>query len=91
MIKNILLVLAIVLSATSVLAQNGNDRPLITVSGQAEIMVVPDEAVFNLRADRNGEPKKQGQCQCRAQTLEKYRIIELTHDLKNALWGGDSR
>ena len=50
MIKNILLVLAIVLSATSVLAQNGNDRPLITVSGQAEIMVVPDEAVFNLRA-----------------------------------------
>lgn len=50
MIKNILLVLAIALPASSVFAQNLNDRPLITVSGQAEIMVVPDEAVFNLRA-----------------------------------------
>ena len=49
MIKNILLVLAIALSASSVLAQNGNDRPLITVTGQAEIMVVPDEVAFNLR------------------------------------------
>jgi uncharacterized protein YggE len=50
MIKNTLLVLAIVLSANSVPAQNAVDRPLITVTGQAEIMVVPDEAVFNLRA-----------------------------------------
>jgi hypothetical protein len=50
MIKKILLVFAITLSSTSVLAQNSVDRPLITVTGQAEIMVVPDEAVFNLRS-----------------------------------------
>ncbi len=50
MIKRILLVFAITLSATSVFAQNSVDRPLITVTGQAEIMVVPDEAVFNMRA-----------------------------------------
>ena len=49
MIKNIALVFAIALSASSAFAQNGNDRPLITVSGQAEIMVVPDEVAFNLR------------------------------------------
>ena len=30
------------------LAQNRPDRPLITVSGQAEVMVVPDEVVFNV-------------------------------------------
>lgn len=49
MIKNILLVLAIALSASSALAQSTIDRPLITVVGQAEIMVVPDEVAFNLR------------------------------------------
>lgn len=49
MTKNILLVFAIALSATSALAQNAVDRPLITVTGQAEIMVVPDEVAFNLR------------------------------------------
>lgn len=49
MIKDILLVLTIALSATSVLAQSVNDRPLITVVGQAEILVVPDEVAFNLR------------------------------------------
>jgi len=31
-------------------AQNTPDRPLITVTGQAEILVVPDEVVFNLNA-----------------------------------------
>lgn len=49
MIKNILLVFAIALSASSAIAQNAVDRPLITVTGQAEILVVPDEVAFNLR------------------------------------------
>jgi uncharacterized protein YggE len=49
MIKNILLVFAIALSAPSVLAQTSVDRPLITVTGQAEILVAPDEVAFNLR------------------------------------------
>ena len=49
MTKNILLVFAIALSASSALAQSTIDRPLITVTGQAEIMVVPDEVAFNLR------------------------------------------
>ncbi len=31
-------------------AQNPLDRPLITVSGQAEVLAVPDEVVFNLNA-----------------------------------------
>lgn len=49
MTKQILLVLAITLSATSVCAQTAVDRPLITVTGQAEVLVVPDEVAFNLR------------------------------------------
>lgn len=49
MIKRIPLVLALTLSATSICAQNMVDRPLITVTGQAEVMVVPDEVAFNLR------------------------------------------
>ena len=49
MTKKILLVFAIALSANSALAQSTVDRPLITVTGQAEIMVVPDEVAFNLR------------------------------------------
>jgi uncharacterized protein YggE len=49
MIKKILLVFAIALSTTPVFAQNSVDRPLITVTGQAEILVVPDEVVFSLR------------------------------------------
>ncbi len=51
MIKNILLVLAIALSASSVLAQNATDRPLVTVSGQAELRVPPDEVVFTLEVE----------------------------------------
>lgn len=31
-------------------AQNPPERPLITVTGQAEVMAVPDEVVFNLNA-----------------------------------------
>lgn len=49
MIKTILLFLAIALSPGFVGAQSV-DRPLITVSGQAEMMVVPDEAVFKMSA-----------------------------------------
>jgi uncharacterized protein YggE len=48
MIKTILLVLTITLSAAGVFAQDAVDRPLITVSGQAEIRVPPDEVVFTL-------------------------------------------
>lgn len=49
MTRTILLLFAIVLSAGTVFAQKDGDRPLITVTGQAEIMVVPDEVVFSLR------------------------------------------
>jgi uncharacterized protein YggE len=49
MIKKILLAFAITCLASSVFAQNTADRPLITVTGQAEILVVPDEVFFNLR------------------------------------------
>ncbi|HEY2973748.1 MAG TPA: hypothetical protein VGJ48_14635 [Pyrinomonadaceae bacterium] len=49
--KNILLVFAIAMSASSVLAQNGNDRPLIAVSGQAEMREPPDEVVFTLAVE----------------------------------------
>jgi uncharacterized protein YggE len=49
MTKNILLAFAIALSATTAFAQDAVNRPLITVTGQAEIMVVPDEVGFNLR------------------------------------------
>src|SRR4030095_1516947 len=49
MTRKILLVFVIVLTAGNVFAQKEVDRPLITVTGQADIMVVPDEAVFSLR------------------------------------------
>ncbi|MGH9871706.1 MAG: SIMPL domain-containing protein [Pyrinomonadaceae bacterium] len=48
MTKTILLLLAIALSASTSFAQKDVDRPLITVTGQAEIMVVPDEVAFSL-------------------------------------------
>jgi uncharacterized protein YggE len=50
MIKTILLLFAMTLCATTVLPQTTVDRALITVTGQAEIMVVPDEAVFTMYA-----------------------------------------
>jgi len=50
MIKHLLFTLVIALSAIPVLAQNQNQQPLITVSGQAEVLVVPDEAVFKMSA-----------------------------------------
>lgn len=49
MTKNLLLLFVIVLSAGTAFAQDQVDRPLITVTGQAEIMVVPDEVDFALR------------------------------------------
>jgi uncharacterized protein YggE len=57
MIKNLLVATTIVLmlSATAVaqfvLERPAPDRPLVTVSGQAEVMVVPDEVVFRLVVD----------------------------------------
>jgi uncharacterized protein YggE len=46
--KKLFLLFALALSATSVCAQKEIERPLITVTGQAEIMVVPDEVAFSL-------------------------------------------
>lgn len=58
MIKRLLVVAGIVLTlSVTALAQFGvaqpplPDRPLVTVSGQAEVMVEPDEVVFTLKAD----------------------------------------
>jgi hypothetical protein len=51
MIRKILLVFVIVLTASAALAQNAVDRPLITVSGQAEMRVPPDEVVFTLEVE----------------------------------------
>lgn len=51
MTKYVLLLFAIALSAGTVCAQKEVDRPLITVTGQAEILVVPDEVDFALRVD----------------------------------------
>lgn len=46
-----LVLLIIIFSGYSVHAQAQEpDRPLITVSGQGEVLVVPDEVVFNLSA-----------------------------------------
>ena len=41
---------AILLLSHSALAQDEKTRPLITVSGQGEVLVVPDEVVFSLSA-----------------------------------------
>lgn len=49
MFKTVLLVLLISTAAINALAQDTPNRALVTVSGHAEIMVVPDEVVFNLR------------------------------------------
>ena len=49
MFKSVFLFLLIIMASLNALAQNASDRALVTVSGQAEIMVVPDEVVFNLQ------------------------------------------
>lgn len=51
MTRKILLTLVIALTASNVFAQNAVDRPLITVSGQAEMRVPPDEVVFTLEVE----------------------------------------
>jgi uncharacterized protein YggE len=51
MTRKILLVFVIALTASNVFAQNAVDRPLITVSGQAEMRVPPDEVVFTLEVE----------------------------------------
>ena len=43
------LVATVLVFSVQAFAQKEVDRPLITVTGQAEIMVVPDEVAFNLR------------------------------------------
>jgi uncharacterized protein YggE len=50
MTKKVLLILALTLIAGNTFAQEKVDRPLITVTGQAEVMVVPDEVIYSLRA-----------------------------------------
>ena len=48
--KKSLAMLALVLTLPpAAFAQDTNDRPLVSVSGQAEVLVVPDEVAFNLR------------------------------------------
>ena len=42
------LITLLAISCLNVFAQDNVDRPLITVSGQAEVRVPPDEIVFNL-------------------------------------------
>jgi uncharacterized protein YggE len=51
MTGKILLAFMIALTASSAFAQNAVDRPLITVSGQAEMRVPPDEVVFTLEVE----------------------------------------
>jgi len=51
MIRKILLVFAIALTASSALAQDAVDRSLVTVSGQAEMRVPPDQVVFTLEVE----------------------------------------
>jgi uncharacterized protein len=41
-------ILATLVLVTSTFPQSNSDRPLVTVSGQGEVLVVPDEVVFNL-------------------------------------------
>ena len=49
MFKLTFFLLVVFTALTSVLAQTPLQRSLVTVSGQAEVLVVPDEVVFNVR------------------------------------------
>lgn len=49
MLKPTFLLLVILMVVPSALAQTPQQRSLVTVSGQAEVLVVPDEVVFNVR------------------------------------------
>lgn len=48
--KLIFITLLLLLVPATANSQKENDRPLITVSGQGEVLVVPDEVVFSLNA-----------------------------------------
>ena len=50
MSKSFPLVIALLICSFTAQGQNASDRPLITVTGQAEVMAVPDEVIFNLNA-----------------------------------------
>jgi len=49
--KLFLLVTALLMLSVHVFGQSVSERSLITVSGQAEVMVAPDEVVFRLKAE----------------------------------------
>jgi uncharacterized protein len=49
--KLFLLTAAVLMFSAQAFAQNAIDRPMIIVSGQAEVMVAPDEVVFRLKAE----------------------------------------
>lgn len=50
MSKSFPLLIGLLICSFTAQGQNAPDRPLITVTGQAEVMAVPDEVVFNLNA-----------------------------------------
>ena len=50
MSKSFPLIIALLICSFTAQGQNASDRPLITVTGQAEVMAIPDEVVFNLNA-----------------------------------------
>ena len=49
--KPVFLIIATLLLTVTAFAQDEKDRPLITVSGQAEVRVPPDEIVFTLSVE----------------------------------------
>ncbi len=80
MTRQLLLIFALALSASTGFAQNTSEPPLITVSGQGEVMVPPDEVSFRLRVvtmDRD-LPTAQGTTDRTIKTLlalaRKYQI-----------------
>jgi uncharacterized protein YggE len=50
MSKSFPILIGLLICSFTAQGQNASDRPLITVTGQAEVMAVPDEVVFNLNA-----------------------------------------
>lgn len=49
--KSLTLSVIVLICAISSFAQTDKDRPVVAVSGQAEVMVVPDEVVFKLESE----------------------------------------
>ena len=50
MSKSLQLLIGLLICSFAAQGQNASERPLITVTGQAEVMAVPDEVVFNLNS-----------------------------------------